>query len=669
MMVLGSFEFPMNQRLIEEPWSHFSFDVGLAFPAQDSRSLHFLGCSETTEPSGSGSTAVVCLPAPYLRVRRGGVSSDIYYSNSPHGLGLASLSCFPSWAVRVLVAPVQGSPVQSMPVIEVLSATKVRVQLSAGGAASMGGALVVASACTRTFSSAHMLASCLRAFCANPFPGFEFMQRLNFEYTPARMELALTVAPRARSHTARPDALVLDVREDNLLSALAFNVPQSDRFVLPEHMLSEGFPTQSTRPRQGAPRAGLFSQTTQVQIPPGNYEWSHLQKITEMHINNKAFLELPPGGQPIVVFIWGTAGAYKVAVAEDEMRAFFHPAAVARYLSEQFSRGAGTHPGAARLKWVYEQDRYICRPTVPGTVFRVQWPSDDAQMLPFRLRVNDAEIFSTELRGEPLNFVPCPTIVTLPGTYHATLQVPTAKKYAFAARPKLVPGGATRLCNIQVEDVPLSGTQVGIALGSLPLEVLVLVYEPPYSPKSALFGVVTSNSTDASYTYITLLTDSDVVQITLAWRVDVVPLQGGAFNLYFPRAHVQCWSRLAEIYGFPGGATMWVEPMLIAPWQWNLEQPSYVLLDLGLQHVSATITHRCGNSVLSQFFGKIVLYPPFKEIRMTPIQALGTGVSVVSSLHLRILNPWHQLYHLHGRNWSLTVILASGTRAARTDCP
>jgi hypothetical protein len=267
--------------------------------------------------------------------------------------------------------------------------------------------------------------------------------------------------------------------------------------------------------------------------------------------------------------------------------------------------------------------------------------------------------------------MPSPTAVALPST-NASLQISATKRYVFTARPKLVPGTVYRVLGVPVSmAMPASDSAFRIALGALPLETPVLVYDPgAYSVLNSRFGFVACHSTAEDATFVVLLGGGGggAPAITPAWRVDVVPLSGGAFNIYFPRAQAQCWSRLAEIFGFPSGANLWTPSALTAPWQWNLEQPAYILLDLGLQHVSATISHRCGDSLLSHFFGKIVLYPPFKEMRMTPIQAVGTGVSVVSSLHLRLLNPWHQLYEMHGRNWSMTVILATNTKAARTDC-
>jgi len=710
MMVLGSFEFPFNQWTVEEPWSHFCFDVGLSFPSFASRTLTFV------QPPLKD---VVFLPAPFLAVRRLSVTSRVYEGRDArgdpvaHGLGFGSLSCFREDAVRIVLVPAALPPPGQPPfpvlrVAKVISPTQVEVDVPPPAGASMDGVLVVASANTRTFESPAALAECLQAFCSQPFPGLESLRRLSFQYSREDVELTLDVTSTLRGPACGPrdpedtEPLVLNLENsDNLLVSLGFNLPYLARYVLPASLSASNFPQQSScrapspivarglpaRPvcikydvstlpptcteAAGPPCSELGLCTQCVQIPPGNYEWGHLQKVTEHRMNNRAFLEIPvPTGGPaatlIVISTWGgpSSPPDTVEVATAGPIVSFHPAPIAAKLSEAFDAAA------TKLRWTYEDDRFVVRPAVPGTIFRITWPQGEgSQMLPFRLRIDESVTFATEIIGEKLNYLPSPTVVHLPLTHELT-QVASTKRFVFTARPKLVPGSP-----FPVEGIPVVANLgpgedvVRIPLGSLPLEVAVLLYDGGnYSAATARFGVVVCNSSAQNATYVQLLSPVPATGITTAWRANAVPLNGGAVNLYFPRAQAHCWSRLAEIFGFPSGATLWREPALVAPWQWNLDAPPYVLLDLGLQHVSATITHRCGNSVLSQFFGKIVLYPPFKEMRMTPIQAIGTGVSVVSSLHLRILNPWHQLYELHGRNWSITVILATNTKGGRTDC-
>ena len=733
MMVLGSFEFPFNQWTVEEPWSRFSYDVGLSIFSLEGRTLLF-------NDLGLATPAITMLPAPYLTMRRTSVTSNVYRAQpnrpkpTPHGLGLGSLSAFPPGSVRIFVVPARPSvsartPMNFAPVTvtAILSPTEVEVESSQIPTdAGMLALLVVASANTRTFRSPALLAQCLQAFCDAPFPGMEFLSRLRFTYDARAMELTLEVLPAPSSHCAGTGHgaggdLKICTSATNLLSGLSFRLPAGHCYALPQRLSTGDFPPQSgcsAPPRleaRGLPsstvalefdvtelpvtctkRGGAASRepglcSTCIQIPPANYEAAQLRAVTEHHLNSRHYLEIPPspaspGAANIYVFGWAQTPAFNVIhVAREGAIASFHPGRIASELSEAFATDANSGlPPQVVLRWTYEDDRFVARPTVASTYFRVVWPqAEGSQSLAFRLSVDESVSMSTELRGRKLNYIPCPTAVTLPLAY-GDVQGTQSKRFLFVASPKLAPGNpmlalpppedsAYRVSGISLRPYPKADSYVyldvvAIGLGELPLEVAVVVYSPS-EPSTACFGVVACHSSADSLTFIELLATGDPLpRIDAGWRADVLPLAGGALNLYFPRAQGSQWSRLAEIYGFRSGANVFLSNPLIAPAQWNLEAPSYILIDLGLQHMSATITHRCGNSVMSQFFAKIVLYPNFKEVRQTPSQAIGTGVSVVSSLRLRLLNPWHTLYFTHGREWSITVILATGTKAVRAEC-
>jgi hypothetical protein len=593
MVVLGSFEFPFNQMLIEAPWSEFSFDVGLSLPDLEARSL----CVEDSY--------VVLLPAAFTQMRRATVASELFHAVTPsgapmaHGLTAQTLREFPS--ARLLLR--DGSGFESAQVT-VVDAEHVR---AATASQNLDALLVVAEANTRSFVSPEALTRCLRVFCAHPPAGAEALRALQWSYDAPSMQLRLAAQ--------QPVALA----EPGLLRALGFRVPSS--FMLCDELVTS-----------------LCSALT-VRLPPGNYEWAQLQRTTEHHMNSKAFLDLPaPDGPAARVYVWG--GATEELLVPGPV-VFFHPLAMVEHLNAALPS----------LTWSFAQDHFSCR-RGDGKLFRMLW-LEGAQMLALRLRMEDSYLCE-ELRGEPVDFRPVPTLVTLPST-HEGAQLATTKRFVFSARPKLFPGVPAALTLA----LSVVGGQLCLPIGQLPLET------PLYLARGdeVAFGWLSRDDVASRVSVVQLLGPADLGE---GWTASAVPaLTPGAVNLYFPAAHG--WSRLAEIFGMRSGANCW-SGQLRAPHHWCLEQPSYVLLDLGLQHVSATISHRCGDDLLGQFFGKIVLYPPFKEMRMTPIQAVGTGVSVVSQLRLRILNPWHQLYQLHGRNWSFTVILASGTKGAHTDC-
>jgi len=161
----------------------------------------------------------------------------------------------------------------------------------------------------------------------------------------------------------------------------------------------------------------------------------------------------------------------------------------------------------------------------------------------------------------------------------------------------------------------------------------------------------------------------------------IVPTFGGALNLYFPTSPPASAPRLAEIFGFHPGANLWPrlspatalsghspETALVAPAVVCLEQPAYMLLDFGLEHMNANCSHRCGQDVKGQLFGKVCMHCPWRLERNYPIQKVSTGSAVINQFRVRIYTPWHSLMPLHGRNWSMTLVLIGPNRPVRTEC-
>lgn len=610
MVVLGSLELPFNQWTVEEGWSRFSYDVGLSYHSRASRSLHLL------EPDIG---ATVLLPAPFTPVRR--LRPRVYQTvdaqdqPQPHGLSEGALGAFSPQALRVATRD------DTLAVRAVLSATELQVMRDGEAV----GLLLVAEANSRTFNGPDMLCAVLNANCR--WQGVP----LRFDYSKSKLELALQPTGRCS----------LQQEADSLLDALGFCLPSQARY--------DVAPLVTRFPRAlGRLGAALYN----VQIPPAQYDATHLQRITEHQMNNRAFLEVPPpaAADTITVATWGRSEVDQVRVELSEPFISFHPTPIAQLLTRSFASAQ------TQLLFSYEQDCIVIRPQVPGTIFKILWPDGGSQVINFRLRLPEPS-FGTKVQGVTLHYVAdAPTAISLPSTFRWT-QIAASKRYVLVPRPKLQPGGAVHLTGLRLL-APAERLSALLPLGCLPLET-PLVFR---SGDSSCYALVVQHEEEG--TRVQLLSDRPV---TPDWEGTVVPLMGGAVNLYF-QTQSCLWNRLAEIFGFPSGASLCDEGALMAPYQHNLEPPSYVLLDLGLQHSSATISHRCGSNVMTQFFGKIVLMPPYAERRMTPIQAISSGVSVASRLHLRILNPWHQLYEFHGRNWSMTIIMATNTKAARTDC-
>jgi hypothetical protein len=148
----------------------------------------------------------------------------------------------------------------------------------------------------------------------------------------------------------------------------------------------------------------------------------------------------------------------------------------------------------------------------------------------------------------------------------------------------------------------------------------------------------------------------------------VVPVTSAALNLNF-FLHQRCsYNRLAEIIGFPSGTTLFTQEAL-APRHWNFEHPTYLLVELGLAHMSALISHRCGSDVKSNLMAKVLVSPQIRLERGYPMSKSGSGVSYITQLKVSIYNPWHSLYNFHGRDFSLTLVLGSAQRMLQLECP
>ncbi len=117
----------------------------------------------------------------------------------------------------------------------------------------------------------------------------------------------------------------------------------------------------------------------------------------------------------------------------------------------------------------------------------------------------------------------------------------------------------------------------------------------------------------------------------------------------------------AEITGFPPTAILWdgVGSLpFLAPNQFNLDPPSSLLIQLVEPNESRYIQHRFQNDILTNLLAKIIAYPPLRQERAVPQEVHFQGLKIINTLHFRILNPDHSLYHFHGANWSATLVFS-----------
>jgi hypothetical protein len=138
-------------------------------------------------------------------------------------------------------------------------------------------------------------------------------------------------------------------------------------------------------------------------------------------------------------------------------------------------------------------------------------------------------------------------------------------------------------------------------------------------------------------------------------------------NLYF--RSTEQWCRLAEVLGFEQGANH-LRQFATSPRQMNLDPPGYVLLELDMGvSTSSTFHHRFGGdlragSLLTKvptYYGTRVLERHIQASKKTTC-----GVAKVRHIRVRLLTPWHTLWPMHGREFSLTLQLSHAQQAVKT---
>ncbi len=141
-------------------------------------------------------------------------------------------------------------------------------------------------------------------------------------------------------------------------------------------------------------------------------------------------------------------------------------------------------------------------------------------------------------------------------------------------------------------------------------------------------------------------------------------------NLYFSE---DCghYSMRSELTGFPPQAILWTGPdylPAIAPNQFSLDPPDYLLIEFEKPNESTYIQHQWKNDVKNRIFGKIVIYPGYRMERMFPIEAVFQGMKIINQLQIRILTPQHELYNFHGRDWSMTLVFVVAGQTGNQLC-
>lgn len=639
LISLGFLQLPYSQFLIEHDWDSFLFDVGLSFPLQAARTLYFRA------PEG-GSKELVCLPAPYTQVVYVGQTAAglSLWRVDPrvgplcvHGLAQASLGIVPA---RLIYDPSQ-EPLQVCQVpsaSELLTAGAPSATLSAGYTA----VLACTAAGVRTFCGPEHLCGALNAFLGDA----AIQVPLRFNYV--RETMTLTMQPQALAGSV----LFLHAPDTSLLSTLYF--PCARGCTIPLQ------PLVSTR----------FPGAIERRVPIGNYDYNSLRQQLEILVN--------PLGQ------FSTLLSSKIYVnffGEKEMPPFtevaiagvvlYDPKAVALWVSEQLAQA-----GVA-IRVDFREDTFVIFSQRP---FRIFWgESRLGAQLGF-----DADLkLDVFHRGVPRFYCQTPSRVQLAQVYGGE-SCQHMKTLVFQSSGRLQ--GFKR-------DGPtvLAASPDGLAVpvGIVPSEYLVALPCPGggggfyWTVASLTQAGLMPEAPAALPRWTTLLSPlvSEDLSCLCTPGQTIVPFAAfnGAVNLYFPTPPGSMQPRMAEIMGFQPGANLWqVEtalsaygpsPALKAPYHVTLEGPFYVLVELGLEHMSATITHRNGNDVKSRYFAVIALFSNFKLERYYKAEQATTGINVVNSFNVRITNPWGAIYQFHGKNWSAALNFVHVQKAIRTECP
>jgi len=623
MIVMGSLEMPQSQYLVEDDWAGFFFDVGLSFPEQ---------CQRTLNVTAPYVQALLALPAPYTPLLYRGAQPDgrslwcVGPSVQPvcaHGLVPGSLG--------VLAPVIYHDPTQPpLRVLAVLGPDALLAEpLPAAAALAPGGAgaLACADAGARTFRTPQQLCDALNAFFADEHVRLP----LRLEYDCVAMALALAVG----------GPVTVDGSGPNLLQSLGLPAPRA---------VCELTGLRSYRFPNGAPR----------RVPVGNYDFGVLRQQLEVLLN--PLLQFGTVASASVgVYLYGAAPGAVVNVTLGGFT-LYDPKAVAFQLTQQLLAGLG----ADLVRADFVDDAFELTGASP---FRIFWGDS---RLGVQLGFDGDLKLARCHRAAPREFVDVPTAVALPAVYLGE---------STAHLRRLVVSTRGRVQAAQAGGVAAQLTADGAALqaapGAVPSEYLVGFPQPAGDCLWAVAAGVCAGpmpppggAWPAWYTLLRPLAPLPAAPAVGAGTV--VPVCAGACNLYFPTTPPASTPRLAEVTGFWPGANLWPrgpDPSLQAPALVCLDPPTYLLLELGLEHMSANCSHRCRDDFKTQLFGKVVLYAPFKLERNYPIQQVATGSVILNRFRVRWWTPWHTLYNFHGRNWSATFVSASPNRPVRTECP
>jgi hypothetical protein len=653
---LGSLELPSAAYNVESDWCSGYFDVGVQAPLRlPERTLL------ATRPGGAGGErSYVVLPAAALACTATAVADGrvTWTTAEEHALTPQTLDLLPVGVVRDLPRGAASPPGGLEPVVEVQSGTCVVTSATAASpVAAVGsrGCLVLQGGGVRAFASAEQLAR------AATLRLQQLELPLDMKYDAASMQLVLLegsdcASPLLAAHAVER-VLLRCSPEAQCLSYLG--------------LLHAGAGATTASP---ALRSTRFPEVAAFSLAPGNYSEQSLRTALELQLESSRAGLLPAGGLLVRMAAGGGVATVRLSLESCQLGT---PRQVARRFNAQVRSAwsaAGVLPEEAAPQLSFAGERFELASTFP---FAATWiPAEAAQGEQLWQRLGFEPNLSAALRhtGSARRSPGLPADVTLPNTYRGQNILATGR-YVFQPQPRVQtwPPPLEPLL-ITLEREP--GGSLWSEQTSLPPEYLVRVTEGAEGTfaRAARLGQH-PREPDREVLYFEVVSGFAAPAAGRSHAAMPLLVQGAAVNLYFPKPLRANWHRLAEMLGLHQGGNLWPwstpgpNLALQAPARWNLEPPAYVLVDVNLQHMSANVVQRCGDDMRTSFLAKVPLYSSGRSLeRGYPMQRTGSA-SVVSELRITLLTPWHTLYPLRGREWSCTLMLATGTAAAQTLCP
>lgn len=612
MAVLASIEVPQVQRTIEDAWSSFSVSVGISPPEDEAqRTLAVRG------EDGLKRTATL-LPTAALRATRVDLIEDDpnllrFATAVNHGITTATLAMLPV----LLVLGTETGPVD-VPVERVVGEREFLVRWPQQSTEEVG-VLLCCGGGPRAFAGPSQLASVLSA--------------------------------NLRAHGFPLQARFTDSGDSGRIPSLALSgscaLLQEPGATLPSYLgLSIGT-SGALPPLEGSPR---YLLGVDRRLPSGNCDQGGLRRLLAEVLDPCHDLRSTPAGAFGITL---QASQQTIAVTHTAtMYRTPHAAASGITLELQTS-----NPQLARFSLAFRQDAFVF---MGPSRFVLRWGRvaealtqedvDLARALGFdpylapRVSSREGDVFV--LVGNPIFFVDFPVLVTVPPIWRGA-SVHSTRRLVFEVSP--------HLGSFPVKEVSSGDAPGGLLSADAPGECL------------AWLGGASLGMTQSGGRIRILTSDPPPVADGGTRSAVLYPYDRAALNLSFLHSQSCGWSRLAEVMGFPLGTSEGVD-FIEAPSAWNLDPPAYLLVDFGLEHMSARVRHRLGEDQKSSFMGKVPLFAPYRWERGLPLMKVATGINVVSQLRVRLWNPWHQLYELHGREWSATLIFSTHGLPAMTEC-